>query len=545
MSDQTSPIANAKNFLLLGGVLAVLYLASRYSYLLFHTLVEFFSIVVACGIFVIAWNSRRTMDNNYFLFFGIASLFVGAVDFLHTLAYKGMGVFAGYDANLPTQLWVVARYLQCFALLVAPLFLGRRFKAGHAIAGFLAATALLLVAVFGGVFPDCFIEGKGLTPFKKGSEYLFVLFLSAALVFMRNQMKSFDRDAVRLISTAIAVFIASELAFTLYTDVYGISNMVGHFLKFAGFYLIYKALIETALTRPYDLLFRNLKQSEERYRHLYIERNKAAEQIELLNADLQTRAGELEKSNCELEATLHELAAANDELETVNRELECANQELETFNFTVSHDLRTPLTNIHGCSQMLLGPLGGIPDEQGRGLMQNIYDEAERMNQLIATLLNFSRLSRAEISRTMVDLSELAHGMAAQLRIHQPERRVEFAIADGLTASGDARLLWVVLENLFGNAWKYSARRDVAVIEFGATGHDRKSAFFVRDNGAGFDMARADRLFTPFHRLHSREEFDGHGIGLATVQRIVQRHGGRVWAEAEPDKGAAFFFTLP
>jgi PAS domain S-box-containing protein len=269
MTDQTSPFGFARNFLILTGVLAVLYLARLYSYLLFHTLVEMFSIVVACVIFVIAWNSRRIMANNYFLFIGIAFFFVGAVDFLHTLAYKGMGLFAGFDANLPTQLWVVARYLQSISLLVAPLFLGRKLKAGCAIAGFLAATALLLAAVLGGVFPDCFVEGKGLTPFKKGSEYLFALLLTGSLVFMRNRMKSFDRDAGRLISTAITVFIASELAFTLYTDVYGISNMVGHFLKFAGFYLIYKALIEAALTRPYDLLFRDLKQSEARYRALF------------------------------------------------------------------------------------------------------------------------------------------------------------------------------------------------------------------------------------------------------------------------------------
>jgi signal transduction histidine kinase len=546
MAGQTaSPTTyrNAVRLLAGGGALVGLYLAKLYNYLLFHTLVEMFSVIIACGIFVIAWNSRRIMDNGYFLFFGIASLFVGAVDFIHTLAYKGMGVFPGYGPNLPTQLWVVARYLQCGALLMAPLFVGRKLKAGLTALTFLAVTALLLAAVFNGVFPPCFVEGEGLTPFKKGSEYLFCLLLIGALVFMRRKMQAFDREVVRLISAGIAILIVSELAFTLYTDVYGISNMIGHFLKFIGFYFIYKALIEIGLARPYDLLFRELKLSEERYRDLYDERNEAARQIESLNSDLAARALDLQEANSEMEA-------ANQELETANRELEIANQELEAFSFTVSHDLRSPLTNIHGCSQVLLGPWGDRVDSESRGLVKNIYDEAERMNQLIATLLNFSRLSRSEISRGMVDLSELAQAVAAQLRMSGPERRAMVAITDGLTADCDARLLRVVLENLLGNAWKYTARKEEARIEFGRVecgtrnSETGKPAFFVRDNGAGFDMAQAGRLFTPFHRLHNREEFEGHGIGLATVQRIIQRHGGRVWAESQPDNGATFYFTL-
>ena len=617
-------------------VLTGLYLARLYNYLLFHTLVEIFSIVVACGIFVIAWNARRFMDNNYFLFIGIAFLFVGAVDFLHTLAYKGMGVFTGYGANLPTQLWVVARYLQCSSLLVAPFFIGRKLRSGITAVAYLAVTAFLLAAVFGEGFPDCFIEGQGLTPFKKGSEYLVCFMLVGSLVFMRRKTESFDRDVVRLLSAAIGVLIASELAFTLYNDVYGIANMIGHFLKFVGFYLIYKAIIETGLARPYDLLFRELKESEERYRQLYLEtpmmlhsidpewklvnvsnywlahlgyerdevinrrftdffseesrryaeeevlprffrtgfckevpyrvvkksgevidvlltaaverdekretarslavmvdvtaRKRAEQEIELLNRELVARAAELEEANCELEATLDQLEAAN--------------QELEAFNYTVSHDLRIPLTCIDGYSSLLLELSSERLDEQGKGFIEDIRGATDRMDKLINTLLDFSRISRSEINRTRVDLNELARAVAAQLRINEPGRRVAFTIAEGLKVDGDFRLLRAVLENLIGNAWKYTGKREEAAIEFGTTVCEGKPAYFVRDNGAGFDMGEADGLFAPFQRLHRREEFEGSGIGLATVKRIIERHGGRVWADGEVGKGATFYFTL-
>jgi PAS domain S-box-containing protein len=266
---QESQFVNPLSLFSGAATLVGLYLASRYSYLLFHFLIEIFSVIVACGIFVIAWNSRRIMDNNYFLFVGIASLFVGAVDLFHALAYKGMGIFPENGPNLATQLWIVGRYLQSFSLLTASFFLGRNLRVRLVMMAFLVTIALLLAAIFGGIFPDCFVEGKGLTTFKKGSEYFVSFMLVGSLFFMQRKNEYFNRQVVRLISCAIALFIASELAFTFYNDVYGISNMVGHFLKLAGFFLIYKALIETGLVKPYDLLFRELKESEAKYRALF------------------------------------------------------------------------------------------------------------------------------------------------------------------------------------------------------------------------------------------------------------------------------------
>jgi PAS domain S-box-containing protein len=248
-------------------ILFGLYLTSLYSYLLFHSLAEIFSIIIACGIFMIAWNSRRFLDNHYLLFIGIAYLFVGGLDLVHTLAYKGMGVFSGYDANLPTQLWIAARYLQSISLLLAPLWIGRKLKINPMLLAYGVVVALLLLAIFPWqIFPDCFMEGRGLTPFKKISEYIISLILMTAIVLLIQRRKEFDPIVFRLLSGAILTTIAAEVAFTFYESVYGLPNLVGHLFKVVSFYLIYKALIETGLVRPYDLLFRNLKKSEEALR---------------------------------------------------------------------------------------------------------------------------------------------------------------------------------------------------------------------------------------------------------------------------------------
>lgn len=244
-----------------------LYFTSQYSFLLFHSLAEIFSIVVASGIFMITWNSRRFIDNNYLLFIGIAYLFIGFLDLIHTLTYKGMGIFAGFDADLPTQLWIAARYLEALSFLVAPLFSKKKLRNWSLFLGYTLITSLLLASIFLlKVFPVCFIEGVGLTPFKKISEYIISLILLSAIALLIKNRSEFDPSVFQWVVGSILFTIGSELAFTFYIHVYGFSNLVGHYLKILSFYFIYKAIIETGLARPYDLLFRNLRQSEERLR---------------------------------------------------------------------------------------------------------------------------------------------------------------------------------------------------------------------------------------------------------------------------------------
>jgi PAS domain S-box-containing protein len=728
------------------GVLAGLYFTSHVNYLFFHSIVEIFSIVIACGIFMVAWNSRRFQGNGYLLFIGIAYLFVAQLDLLHILTYKGIGIFPNVGANIPTQLWIAARYLQAIALLAAPLFATRRLKPGLTVACFAAAVAMLFAVIFiWPIFPDCFVEGRGLTPFKKVSEYLISLLLLAAFIFLHRQRRYFDKDVASILVASIFILIPAELSLTLYKDPFGFFNMAGHFLKLISFYLIYKAIIETGLARPYDLLFRELKVSEERYRHLYhdtpvmlhsidqegklidvsdywlellgYERNdvigrkstdfltresrryaeevvlpeyfrqgfckdipyqmvkKNGEVIDVLlsavaecddsgshslaviidvtkrkelemalrqseekfakafrsapvaitittltdgryvevndeferlsgyrrdevlgrttiehsiwadpeeraritkmlrkqgevrdleinfrsksgtdiiglySAELLEISGELSLISLVIDITARKRAAEELNIRDAHlamraQELEIANQELETFSYTVSHDLRKPLTTINAYCQVIMELCAAGMDESCKEYVRGIHNGVMNMNDLINTLLNFSRLTRSEIVPAETDLSCMARDIAAELKLAAPEHPATFAIAEGVTGRCDAKLLRVVLENLLGNAWKYTAAQDSARIEFGVTDVAGGKTYFVRDNGPGFDMAHTEQLFLPFHRLPGSSACNGFGVGLATVQRIIQRHGGRVWAEGEPGKGATFYFTL-
>ncbi len=258
------------------------------------------------------------------------------------------------------------------------------------------------------------------------------------------------------------------------------------------------------------------------------ERRKAEEEIRRLNKELEERV--------------------------VDRtaQLEASNKELAAFAYSVSHDLRAPLRSIDGFSMVLLEDYADLLDETGKDYLGRVRAASQRMSGLIDDLLKLSRLTRAEINRKRVDLSALALSIAAELQQEDPQRRAEFKIDSGIHVDADPRLLRVAVENLLGNAWKFTAQRPVARIELGISNSTdqsphsppNKPVHYVRDNGAGFDMAYSDKLFGAFQRLHAADEFPGTGIGLATVKRIIHRHGGRVWAEGVPDRGATFYFTL-
>ena len=238
----------------------------------------------------------------------------------------------------------------------------------------------------------------------------------------------------------------------------------------------------------------------------------------------------IKKLNADLQHNLDELASAN--------------KELEAFSCSVSHDLRNPLNRIMGFSDVLLEGYSDKLDDEGKNHLNRVIKNAVRMNRIIDDLLHLSRISRLGVQRQDVDLSKIAASVVAELREAQPDRCATVDIQEGITAFADAKLIEVVLSNLLGNAWKFTSKIKNARIQFGTLKQEGKTVYYVKDNGAGFDQSLSEKLFLAFHRLHSEEEFEGTGIGLATVQRIIHRHGGKVWADGEPGKGAMFYFTL-
>ena len=795
-------------------VLALVLIAtSFYSYLLFHTLLELLTILVATAAFVVTWHTFPASRNHYLMVLGCGYFWVGALDLMHTLAYHGMNVLpSAATPNEATEFWIAARYAEALLLLAAPLFATRPLRRDlcFALLGLIACAVSGLI--MSGNFPDCFIEGSGLTPFKIYSEYAIIAILIGAMARLWSRRAALDPRIVAGILLANAFTIAAEFSFTQYASAYGPANLIGHLFKLLAFWMIYNVLVEFAFRPPpqehqhdasayrpalrifwplaaasvlvpliifvaiewqgYKDTMRNAEIDVQRsaeiyYRHarnvfqtheLIAERvdehlkgmsweaiersssirdylktitedfpqaqaiwladsagrvrnasealpaaplsvadrdyfealrerdvgtavgrlvegrvmqgwnfntarrrqsangsfdgvvivtifadyfgdfwNHSAPQPETVvalvrgdgqflsrvpkidpralaipadtplfelardadqgayravsrtdgierfyafqkiprydvfmiygigvnaalapwRADLviyaalfgsaalallllslatqqSARQAEVRERNTILEQRVSERTAA----------LETANRELEAFSYSVSHDLRAPLRSIDGFAKILEEDYAAQIDEEGKDALQRVRAAAHRMDDLIDDLLKLSRLVRSDMNVETVDLSALARAVAAELKASEPGREVVFAIPPGIEVRGDKRLLTVLLENLLGNAWKFSGKHASARIEFGVTEKDGKPAYFVRDDGAGFDMNYAANLFVPFQRLHSVGDFPGTGIGLATVRRIVQRHGGRVWAEGAVGRGAAFYFTL-
>lgn len=260
--------------------------------------------------------------------------------------------------------------------------------------------------------------------------------------------------------------------------------------------------------------------------------------------DFETEKSKVEMANHQLENEIEERKRVEMQIQGMNTELLAANKELEAFSYSVSHDLRAPLRGIDGFSLALLEDYADKLDEDGKDYLQRVRAATQRMGALIDDLLNLSRVTRTEMKLQRADLSAIVQSIAAELQKTQPERQAEFRIEEGVQASVDSHLIRITLENLLGNAWKFTSKRESAWIEFGRTHCDGKLTYYIRDNGAGFDPAYADRLFGAFQRLHDKSDFPGTGVGLATVQRIIHRHGGRIWAESAVERGATFYFTL-
>jgi signal transduction histidine kinase len=279
---------------------------------------------------------------------------------------------------------------------------------------------------------------------------------------------------------------------------------------------------------------KELKDSNDALEHEIAERAKQQAIMHRATLQLRQREDELNRHRNHLEELV----------EQRTHELSRVNKELEAYSYSIAHDLRAPLRAVTSFSQILLDDAAEKLDSDQRDSLQRVVNASKHMADLIDDILELSRITRKELQREQIDLSGLVRDILEELRRADPVRKLTATIADGVTVEGDAKLLRVALENLLGNAWKYTAKVEQPSIEFGTTTQEEKTVFSLKDNGVGFDMRYVDKLFHPFQRLHNSQDYEGTGIGLATVQRVVQRHGGQIWASGEPGKGASFYFTL-
>jgi signal transduction histidine kinase len=496
MEENRSAVIRTSTALLAGAsLLAGLYLASLHSYLLFHSLIEMFTIVVTVGIFMIAWNARGYLNNNYLLFVSIAAVFIALLDLLHTLAYKGMGVFADPTANTATQLWVAGRYLQSLSLLIAPFFLGRKLKIDLQLAAFFLVTGLLLGSIFyWHNFPVAYVEGTGLTAFKKASEYIVASLFLASIGLLLWKRQEFHPDVLRFLILFLVFTIGSEMAFTDYISVYGGANLVGHLLRLVAFYFLYKAVIETGLVKPYAILLRNLTLSE---------------------------------------ARLRDQAAA----------LQARNEELDAYAHTVAHNLKNPLTVIITTSDILTD-IPNLKRKEAMEFTRQIRSMAYEMNNIIDNLLLLSEARKVEVPAEPVDMARVVANIRRRLSYLIKEQRARISSPKNWpTAIGYAPWIEEVWANYLSNALKYGGQPPC--VELGAAIQpDGMIRFWARDHGPGIPTEAQARLFKPFTQLGKARK-GGHGLGLSIVGRIVEKLGGQVGVESEVGRGSLFFFTLP
>ena len=514
--------------------LAGLYLLSRLNYLLFHSAVEVFSIVITFAIFAIAWNTRRMMDNSYLLFIGIACLFVGGVDLLHTLAYSGMGVFPEYGANLPTQLWIATRYMLSFSLLVALFFANRKIRPSFVIAGYAVATVLLFGSIFyWGNFPTAFTEGVGLTPFKVASEYVISLILLFAIFWLIRKRSEFNDNVVKLMVAAVAVAIVAEMAFTLYTDVYGLANMIGHLLTVVSFYLIYKALIETGLTKPYNLLFHDLKQSQITLTQYTNELTEINDKLVQEVADRKEAEEALRRNEEHLEDLVEEKTKLLKDSERMAAIGQTAGM--------VGHDIRNPLQSIIGEVYLADSELATLPDSEEKANIKEslelIKQNIEYINKIVLDLQDFAKPLNPCDEETNIE--QMVQELLAKNGIPeniQTEARVE---TDARIVRADSAFMRRILGNLVSNAVQAMPKGGKLVVQAHKERND--VVIDVIDSGIGIQEDARDKLFIPLFTTKSK----GQGFGLAVVKRLTEALGGTVTFESEEGKGTKFAIRLP
>ena len=516
--------------------LPVLYFISRGNYNLFHSLVDGVSIVIAASVFTIIWNGRRMIDNHYFLYIGISLLFFAFLDLMHVLGNKNMGVFPEYG-NLGPALYIASRYILSISLMIAPLFINRKLNTTFMFVVYSLVTLFILLSIFyWHIFPVCIVEGVGLTPFKVVSDYIICLILLGAAGLLIINRRTFDSRVLWIIVFSIILFIATGLSFTLYSDPFGIMNMVGHFFQVASFYLLYIAFIETSLNKPQEILYRKLKQSEEE-----------------LSKNLQL----LDYANVELKQEITEHKQTEEELEKTNLQLEEASRLKSQFLANMSHELRSPLNSIIGFTGIILqGIVGELNTEQNKQLGM-VYDSAKHLLGLINDILDLSKIEagKIEIKPAEFELKDFIQQVGKMVSPLIDERglTLEIVLSEDLplTLYNDKNRIKQVLINLLSNAIKFTEKGKIR-LEAGMLAPEEGSAastiaFHVSDTGIGIKPDNIQDIFDEFKQIEGslKDKPAGTGLGLAISKRMVEMMGGKIWVDSTFGKGSVFHITIP
>ena len=562
-----------------------------YSYLLFHIFAEFFSIIIAGIIFVITWNSRDKLDNGYFLLIGISFFFIGGIDLFHTIAYQGMNVFVDYDANLPTQMWIVARCIQAASFVIAPLIITRRINEKTVFTTYFILTASLIILIFSGYFPDCYIEGSGLTSFKIIGEYIICLILFIAIYLLFKKKNHFSREVLLLLYGALLTTILSELAFTAYISVYGPANYLGHLLKIIAFAFIYQAIVVTGLRKPFDTMFRTLSQSEAKYRTFFNNMDEGVAVFDLVEHDgptdykfidvnrryasmmgidpediigkkgreiygqdsapphLQYYQSVLNTKESLRFSAIHKpdmkhyavsvFFIEGKRLATVVTDVTAlkisedalirANKKLKLLSQITKHDINNDLSLAYASIDLIQGKIPRNPaTDEYFGYLRSSIDA---INSKIDFTRNYEHMG------TQKPFWQSLSKIITDIRESDP-RYSHISIYDSLDSLEIFADLMLpkVFVNLVENSIRHGKKVSAIYISYQITKDGCRIIY--EDDGVGIDKEIKDKIFIPDYSKT-------HGFGLFLIREILHLTGIEFTEESEEGKGAKFIFLVP
>ena len=496
-----------------------IYLTSFKSVLLFHTIAELFSIIIAFSIFILAWNSKDYLKNDYLLFIGIGYLFVGIIDLFHTLSYKGLGIIANNQSNYATQFWIVARYYESITLLIAFYFNKKKLNSTVVLIVFSSIAIILISSItYFNIFPDCFIEKQGLTLFKKTSEFIISSILLLVLLLLFLNKMHFSKDIILYLKLSVIFMIFSELCFTFYIDVYGIWNQSGHILKIISFYFIYKAIIENGLKKPYNILFKNLQ--------VTISKNQKK---------INTLENEVKSCQTDNVQKTKELLKIKDEL-VVSKRL----SSIGSLASIIAHELKNPLAVINMASYNISKK---DPDNTLSRHIKNINEKVNESNNIINNLLNYSKIKNPVLKKINIYnlLIDAIKSCKDSFKKKDYKLKTKIDSIKDIVIFGDYGQLKEVFINIITNA--YQAKKDNIINIFITSEYyeGKLLTILIKDNGKGIKEEDLENVFDPFFTTRSK----GTGLGLAICNEIINLHNGNIFIKSNINKGTTVYINLP